>query len=567
MARSLAVADCETDPFRVGRVPKPFIWGFYDGLHYMQFTETEKLVEFFRKTAMICYAHNGGKFDWHFLLPFVDPYSDVMIINGRIARINIGMTELRDSYNIIPVPLKAYKKDDIDYAVMEESERHKPENWLKITEYLRSDCVYLFELIQGFVNLYGLQITQAAAAMSQWKKLSKAKVPVTDKQFYDLISPYYYGGRVECFKSGVIEREFDHYDINSAYPYAMLHQHPYSANFTQVEGYAEGADFYKVNCVSRGAFPYRGLGKPNEFAGLRFPNDSERRIYTVTKWEYQAAIDTDTIRNAKVEESFIFDEHINFAAYIEHFYQMRLDAKARGNAMEDLFAKLLMNSLYGKFAANPEHYRDYMIVPMDVIAGLETEGWAFAGEIGCWGLAERPLADHNQRYYNVATGASITGFVRAMLWRGICGSKGVLYCDTDALDAEKIGSSIILGDKLGQWKHMGHFDRAGIGGKKLYVLRGAPGWWMDSMNNGKIVQALKCPAGYERLYAQASKGAQLTRAQLWQVARNGTVKYESEAPTFSVNKPPTFTKRTIKYTANKHDTVLHVVYHTPKGSK
>jgi DNA polymerase elongation subunit (family B) len=531
VARDLAVADCETDPFKIGRVPQPFVWGYYDGTDYRQFDSTAKFVEFVNEQGTIIYAHNGGKFDWHFVLPYLNPYDDIMIINGRIARCNLGMSELRDSYNILPVPLAAYKKDKIDYAIMEPDQRNKPHNKRKIAEYLKSDCMYLYELISGFVNLYGVQITQASAAMNQWKKISQRKLPQTDKGFYDLLAPYYYGGRVECFESGIIDTKFNVLDINSAYPYAMMHKHPYSGDFTHVEAYVENADFYKIRCISRGAFPYRGEGNPGEFAGLRFPNDSETRVFTVTGHEFQAAKRTGTMEREKVLESFVFTEHVDFGEYITHFYEMRKAAKAKGNEAESLFAKLLMNSLYGKFAANPENYRNYMIVPMDVIAGLGAMGWTFGGELGPWGLAEAPLLEKQMRYYNVATGASITGFVRAMLWEAIANSTGVLYCDTDSIAVRVPGSIVRFGEEIGEWKHEGNFDRAGIAGKKLYIFRGIPD------KRGR------------RDYKAASKGARLTHSQLWEVAAGGMVVFQNPVPTFSVSKAPVFTDRRIKYTA------------------
>lgn len=531
MTRELAVADCETDPFKIGRVPQPFVWGYYDGTIYRQFDSTDSFVKFVSTQGNIIYAHNGGKFDWHFVLPHLHPYDDIMIINGRIARCNLGMSELRDSYNILPIPLAEYKKDKIDYAIMELDQRNKPHNKRKIAEYLKSDCVYLYELISGFVSKFGVQITQASAAMNQWKKISQQSLPNTSKEFYDLLAPYYYGGRVECFESGIIDTNFSVLDINSAYPFAMLHKHPYSGSYTHVESYIENADFYKVSCISHGAFPYRGEGNPGEFAGLRFPNDSERRTFTITGWEYNAAVKTKTVEKLKVLESFLFTDHVDFGEYIQHFYEMRKRANEKGNKAESLFAKLLMNSLYGKFAANPDNYRNFMIVPMDVIAGLGQTGWTFGGELGPWGLAEAPLNEDQKRYYNVATGASITGFVRAMLWQAIADSEGVLYCDTDSIAVRSPGASVELGNELGQWKNEGDFDRAGIAGKKLYIFRGMPD------RRGR------------RDYKTASKGARLTHRQIWEVAAGGKVIFKNDVPTFSVNKAPVFTDRKIKYTA------------------
>lgn len=538
MSRIIGVADSETDPFEWMRVPKPFVWGLYDGVNYHHWWGTaekctKQFVNAISEQDMILYAHNGGRFDWHFILPYLNAYDDLMIINGRIARAKIGRCELRDSYSIIPVPLAAYKKDEIDYRIMEAGERDKPANKRKILDYLRSDCVYLHELIAKFIDLYGVQITQASAALNQWKKISEHKVPQTTKEFYDAFAPYYYGGRVQCFESGIIDTVFSVYDINSAYPRAMQENHPYSGEFVKAGKYVPGADFYTVRCVSRGAFPYRGEGNPGEFAGLRFPNDSKVRTYFVTGWEYNAAIETGTIRDVRVLESVTFLDHVDFTTYIDHFYQMRLEAKRRKDEAQSLFAKLLMNSLYGKFAANPENYRNYMIVPMDTIAGLGELGWNFAGELGPWALAEAPLQEEQMRYYNVATGASITGYVRAMLWRAIASSAGVLYCDTDSIAVRKKGSTVTLGERLGQWKFEGTFDKAGIAGKKLYIFRSIP--------NGKG----------QRTYKTASKGARLTHKELWEVAAGSPVVWRSHVPTFSPAKAPAFVERRIKYTAAK----------------
>lgn len=552
MKRRISVCDAETDPFKRFRIPKPFVWGWYDGTDYFVFDTTEQLAEFLAGQDCICYAHNGGRFDWHFLLPYIEPYDEIMLINGRIAKMRIGLCELRDSINIIPVPLSEYKKDDIDYSIMEEGEREKPENKRKIRKYLKSDCMYLYDLVSRFITDYGLQLTQAGAAMKQWVKISESPVPVTDGVFYEEISPYYYGGRVQCFKSGIIEKPCKVFDIRSAYPFAMLSKHPYSENYSRVDGFAKGADFYRVSCISRGAFPFRGLGLSDgqTSAGLQFPADDVQREYTVTKWEYYAALDTGTIENVEVLESITFVTHIDFSEYIHHFYNLRAECRKNGDKAGALFGKLFMNSLYGKFAANPQNYKNHMVVPMDVIAGLDSLGWEFAGEFGPWGLAQSPLSEDRMRFYNVATGASITGYVRAMLWRAICGSKGVMYCDTDSIAVEKAGPEVVLGEALGQWAHEGDFDRIGIAGKKLYIMRGADGWWTDK--EGKTVHGKK-PQGGERLYKTASKGAKLTRAQLWAVAAGKNVEFVPEAPTFSPKKEPVFTKRKIKFTAPQYE--------------
>ena len=520
--RRIAVIDAETDPFRKGRIPLPFAWGFYDGKRYKQFATTAALVRFLKRQNCICYAHNGGKFDFHYLLGALAPYDDVMIINGRIAKMYLGLCELRDSICILPVALAAYKKDEIDYGIFEAGEREKAGNRRRIAAYLESDCRYLHQMVMAFIGRFGDSLTVAGAAMKQWQKISKreeiAPADQTDQAFYESFAPYYYGGRVECLRSGIIDTDFSVYDINSSYAFAMLSAHPYCANFERIEGYARNADFYKLRCISRGAFPFRGLGAADGMGpGLSFPRDNVRREYLVTGWEYDAAIDTDTIRRVEVLESVRFTRRQSFTHYVLQFFEERRAAKAANDTLGEIFAKLLSNSLYGKWASNPETYRNYITVPpmkAHLLASPKS-AFEFAGELGPWVLGAKALDPAATRYYNVATGASIAGLARANLWRAMCSCEGVLYVDTDSIACERRGRAVRLGNDLGFWKHEGDFDRAGIAGKKLYIFRGA---------------------NYPRTYKVASKGVRLTKAELWRVAAGGAVEYNAEAPSFSVHR-------------------------------
>lgn len=522
--RKIAVADCETDPFSstlrlAGKFPVPFLWGWYDGKSYKSFPTTAQFVEFISEREEILYAHNGGKFDWHFLLPDLNVYDEITIINGRIARARIGKCELRDSFNLIPEALSKYKKDEIDYSIMAEGERDKPENAAAIRAYLRSDCVYLYELVSTFISEYGLNLTLASSAMKVWRGMSAGGIPKTTKQFYEFFSPYYFGGRVQCFEKGVINDNFAVYDINSAYPFAMLHEHPYSGTYRHREGFIADADFYHIRARSLGAFAYRS-------PGLSFPSDGDIREFYATKWELEAAEETRTLESCDILESIKFESYTNFAEYIDHFYELRLQAKAAKDKGRDLIYKRMMNALYGKWAANPENYSEYRIAEFRDVPGFAALGWSFGGELGPWALAEAPLRQERQRYYNVATGASITGFVRAMLWRAICSSKGVMYCDTDSLAVRAPGTQVKIGAKLGEWKHEGDFIRAGIGGKKLYIFEQA---------NGET--------------KAASKGVRLVSADLWKIARGEIVVYDSDVPSFSAIRAPSYLSREIQMTA------------------
>ena len=524
--RPFAVADCETLPFKKKRkITEAYVWEFWDGETRFVTYDTEEFAAYVAEYDGILYAHNGGKFDWHFLLPYLEPYDDILIINGRIAKARLGKCELRDSYNIYSESLASYKKDDFDYTILEENQRKKGSNPKKILKYLHSDCVNLYDLVSRFIEDYGLCLTQAGAAMKQWVKISGMAAPATNEEYYEKFSHFYYGGRVECIESGIIDGHFSKFDINSAYPKAMLAAHPYTDNYLEHDGFYPDSDFYEIECWSMGAFPYRDSGV------LSFPRDYEMRIYYVSGWEYRAALDTNTIGDVTVIRSIKFVDHVDFTPYIEHFRDIRWKCKTEGDELGSLFAKKFMNALYGKFAANPDNYKSTMIIPADVVGGLPGTGWSYGGEFGPWALAEQPMPEERRRYYNVATGASITGYVRAMIWRALCSCTRPLYLDTDCVLCEQPGPDIEIGDLLGQWKHEGDFDKVGIAGKKLYIMRGV-----------KNAQG-------EREYTTASKGAKLTNAQLWRVAAGKETVYESESPTFSVKKAQSFVVRRIRKTA------------------
>jgi len=80
-----------------------------------------------------------------------------------------------------------------------------------------------------------------------------------------------------------------------------------------------------------------------------------------------------------------------------------------------------------KFAANPENYKDYLIVePGERFVDMETtpELFQYEPEIDGDGYDILSKPASNAQYFDVALGASITGYARAQLWRGICASEG-----------------------------------------------------------------------------------------------------------------------------------------------
>lgn len=532
--RKIIVADCETDPFEHGAVIQPFIWGAYDGTDYWEFESTDEFAEWAKEQNAIIYAHNGGKFDWHFLLDHFEPFTRLMIIGGRLAKVPFGQAELRDSWSILPTALGNLKKDEFDYSKMRREVRakHMPE----IRQYLRNDCVYLFEYVKAFTDQYGRNLTLASAALAQWRKITKNPSPETSRGFYDELSPYYYGGRVQAFETGEINEPFKVIDINSAYPYAMMSAHAWGKDFvisTELPKNGVERCFISLEAESRGAFPFRTE------TGLTFPNDGARRVFHVTGWEYLAAIKCGLLGKHEISRVYRFSAKMDFVDYVNHFYAQKVAWSHDKESPEYNFAKLFLNSLYGKWSAAPFRYKETMIVDKAHIAAAEVnDGFEYAGEIGKHALVEKPLDEYKQRYFNVATGASITGFVRAMLMEAINKCEGVMYCDTDSIVAKGFAGLDLDKERLGAWDVEAECDRGAIAGKKLYAFH-VP----DGKKKWKI----------------ASKGVRLTQQEIYAVARGEEIIHEKEAPTLRVKKPvdwnsdesvqKAYTRRTVRRVA------------------
>ena len=550
--REIWVADSETDPFDYDVIPKPFIWGLYNGTEYYEFTNTSSFIDFIRNRKAIVYAHNGGKFDWHFISPWFEHDSPLLVIAGRLARFKIGECEFRDSINLYAKPLEAFQKEKFDYNKMHYSVRHRYMDEIK--SYLKSDCVNLFNLVTGFINKYGMHITAASAAMNYWTyktENKKQKVPRSDGFFYETFKPYFFGGRVQCFEQGDITIDAQSADINSAYPTAMMEQHPYGLIYMADDGTPRkhmknwGPMFFDIECISRGAFGYRGSQ-----GTLYYPDDGKKRVYNVTGWELIAAIETDTVSELKILGYIEFSELKSFKKYISHFWNERKEIKnkiakaykkgdtEKANSLkhDSDFSKLMMNSLYGKFAANPLRYKENVLMNRDEFYSeyindiSADETWRDFRE---WVILQKPQDNSAKKFFNLATAASITGFVRAKLWRSICASERPFYCDTDSITAVSFGKETKLGTELGEWEIEHYYDRVIMGGKKLYGFH----YRGKKMND---------PAAWKL----ASKGARVTHGDIIKIGAGEMVVYKPLAPTFSVAKAqPTFLRREIRGTA------------------
>lgn len=498
--RCIAILDMETDPFDAVKKLRirPFLAVLYsDNFDAVVIWEENEKWFCDRVIAAIealpdeytIYAHNGGKFDFMFL---VHRLRGVVSFKGRgIMSARIGKHHLRDSFHIIPERLAAYQKEMFDYSKMSSDRRGKHKD--EIITYCIADCKYLLDLVRKFVNDYGLKLSIGQAAMMKLKE--NYNVERFSAGFDEYVRRFYFGGRVECIRGrGRFCGDYKLFDVNSEYPFVMAtYVHPVGGfhDYSVGDRITDDTVFIELDCTNRGGLINRGDN------GETLSTTRQGRFCT-TRWEYEVSRKYGLISDEKIISVLDCKKRTDFSKFVLPLYENRLRTKnqlqllkSQGRELsaeyveakkDDIFYKLLLNNAYGKFAQNPRNFKEHYITdpgdkpPGDWFASLYERGVAFAADYlqptfeGVdYSIWSKPSP--NFRFNNVGTAASITGAARAVLLEAKCNATDPIYCDTDSLICRELNGVEIHSTKLGAWDLEDEFSEVIINGKKEYAVR------------------------------------------------------------------------------------------------
>lgn len=517
----VGVIDLETDPFLFGREPLPFVAGIYlEGVfnYFWGVDCIERMAHFIESLASddreyLFYWHNGGKFDAFYFLKKGFIKQETLIINGRIVECYLEGVEnvtFRDSYAILPFPLALYKKDIFDYNNMEVEHREKYRD--DILKYLKNDCIYLYELVSEFVERFGPRLTIGGTAMKELRNLHPFK---NSNKFHDArFRPFYHGGRVQVFKGGIHKGKFKIFDVNSMYPYVMAtHQHPTGKKylFTKNLEHAEKHPFYFIH--------FTGTNKnaiPQKIKKLDFTVSHGE--FKTTSHELRVGLQYGLIEIDEIHSIMIPEETINFNDYVQKYIKDKIAAKKAGDKKSEIFAKLLLNSAYGKFGQNPQNYFDWAFRYPGQIIDDEYRLYLDSAEVELW---RKPVI--RESYYDVATAASVTSAARAVLLAAMQHADNLLYCDTDSLICEKLDNVPFDSSALGAWSLDAECNRVAVAGKKMYAAF----------------------AGSECV-KMASKGVHLDPSEIVALCKGKSITSRRDAPTFNAVGNAAFIERTVR---------------------
>lgn len=347
--------------------------------------------------------------------------------------------EIRDSAKIIPLPIEAVpsafglkeQKLEIDYNEFREIGHELTE---QEKEYLCHDVIILSKAVKFMCMKGQTKLTAGANALNdfkkrfdkkEWNRLFPALNPIVDRD----IRMSYKGGwtyLVDDWKNKEV-KEGCVYDVNSMYPWAMKYCALPWGNPVFFKGeYKENKNYplYIINFVAEFKL------KPNRLPSIQIKHslyfaDNEYikstevpMVLTLTSVDFELFKHNYDYKIIEYVGGYMFKSKVGmFAEYIDYWYEQKTLAKKEGNKGLEKIAKLMLNSLYGKFGARLTGKSKYPIYSEEDDKVL-------------YKLSEEE--DRKGGYLPVAS--FITSYCRDKIIRGAeaCGDR-FIYADTDSL--------------------------------------------------------------------------------------------------------------------------------------
>ena len=382
------VFDVETKGLK--GTPDSFVFGCIYGHNYKQVfhshDEFEQLLNHKRFENSIIFAHNA-EFDLSVMYGnIIKNLDEKAIFNNRFICARYKKHLFADSFNIFGFSVASIG-EQIGLPKLEIDSGFKDGSIGKITEkhieYCYRDCEIVWRALNKVFRITGaVKITLAGLALHYFRNsFIKNRISSDDKYIYDFFDSYY-GGRVEVFKLGKVKAY--KYDVNSMYPYAMKYavfpnpmymkeeKNPHSTRVKDLLNRFEGLIYCTVyhEPGKFGYLPYREKEGNNKFTKLLFPVGTFSGCWNFN--EIRFAIARGKIRIIECTK-VIFSVRFSspFSEFIDTVYKLRCTS----TGIDKTIYKLILNSLYGKFAQRINYSEEYHEeVPFEKILELQRKG-------------------------------------------------------------------------------------------------------------------------------------------------------------------------------------------------
>lgn len=482
--------DSETAP----GFTRVFLAGFFDGESFDSFRGHDSIGELMRHMLQPkylgwhIYAHNGGRFDFLHLLPWLANegkrlgFSFCAIPAGKSGGIQIldiwkgkgkqrkGKWRLLDSIKLIPLALeKACKTFGLPGKEQLPLETHEADPMWEV--YNEQDCRALWSVLGRFHtmvedNLGGeVGITTPATAMKTFRRKYLPHKIHRGEDAHEFVFSTYCGGRTEVFQREA--KGLNYYDINSSYPAVMREPMP--------SGPAIWWNGEPPDCFTKDNSGYVGFVEASVELDSYIPILPVKRDGKLMfpagringRWDWA---ELSRVRECVVNygKSVWFQSSPLLASMVEDLYPYRDSSLPGYDAGLAYVVKILLNSLYGKFGQSALRRK---VVPWseDLPEGAIPVDGTLLSPV--WYIDEEVTAP----YIMPQIAAHVTSLARLRLYDYMaeCG-ESLAYCDTDSIITS---SSLDVTTALGGLKN--EFPGVTFSGTflapKLYMLKGSDG--------------------------------------------------------------------------------------------
>ena len=487
---------------------RPFMCGFYDGKKFRSFRNMPSTKElpwenrhaakggcidrflttlFAKANGYIdttIYAHNGGNFDFLFLLAWLKKQPnldfDIVPIQSTIQVLKVwrrgkekeGHWTFLDSLKLLPMSLAA-ACTALGLPGKKELSLHTHENSPLWEEYNGQDCIALYDVLALTHDLVenklggevGITTPSTAMRLFRRKYLGRGSSPavIPRHMHFDIcknkectgclhtwVRKGYYGGRTEIFRMKGVALKY--YDLNSSYPASMMLDMPAGNKIEctdyEPERYSEKYVGF-VECIVH-------IPPECEIPPLPFRADSGKLMFPAGSFsgtwstEELALLNHPRVngRILSVTKCIWYRRVTVFIDMVTELYKYRDKSLPGYDSGLSTLAKLILNSLYGKFGMKEE--RDSIIVLHE--GEMPPDGAKPAGGDTSHGIWYTTKVS-SPSYVIPQIAAHITALARVRLWHVMCAALDaggrLYYCDTDSVITDV---ELTTGNALGELK-------------------------------------------------------------------------------------------------------------------
>lgn len=388
----------------------------------------------------------------------------------------IVKVKILDSLKILPFSVeKVAQAFNLPISKLSINYQEKREIGHKLTEeeisYIKNDVEIVARAIE-ILHKQGLtKMTTGANALEEYKKIISKKLfekwfppPLYDSDIrqaykggFTYLNPKYCGKDI---KNGIV------LDVNSLYPSVMYYSSlPYgegkyfTGKYINDDNYNLYIQMFRCQFkLKKGYIPTIQLKNNMFFVPTEYLESSKGEYITMCLtnidlelfFEHYEVYDIDYISGWK------FRSYIGlFKNYIDKWNKIKVQATIEKNGAMRSIAKLMLNSLYGKFALNPKVKSKYPFLGDDDI------------------IHYKIVQEEDRKPIYIPMGVFITSWAR---YKTITSAQKVydrfIYADTDSLhlEGEEIPEGLEISDtELGKWKLESRFTKARFIRQKSYI--------------------------------------------------------------------------------------------------